>query len=192
MFPEVHPLDKATILKHLTEDFRRYRVHAGKMEGNTCPGIPESEITESDMQFSSFWVRFKTVPCKALSFWCNFTPGTDVAKPLAFAPPTDVVEVEDRSVGGRGCIPPRPGHGGTTWASQTLAGPEYKPAKEAVYEAVYTQPFGATTFFDTRLTPHVAAPDEREGVIRISLEARRLTFDIDTSNLAANDLVMRS
>ena len=190
MFPD-SSLDKAIILKHLTEDFRRYRVHAGKMQGNTCPGIPEAEITQSDMQVSSFWVRFKTVPCKAVSFWCNLTPGTDVAKPLAFASPTEVVEVEDRSVGGKGCIPPRPGHGGTIWASQTLAGPEYKPATEAMYEAVYTQPFGATTFFDTRLAPHVAAPDKREGVIRISLEARRLTFDIDTSNLAANDLVMR-
>ena len=134
------------------------------------------------MQESSFWARFDSVPSDALSFWRNLTPAIDnkIAKPLAFAPTTAMTEIEDRSVGGRGPIPPRPGHGGTMWASQTLAGPEFKPVTDAVYEAVCEQPFGSTTFFDTRFVPHVAAPDMCEGVIRLSLEARRLTFNVNT------------
>ncbi len=102
-----------------------------------------------------------------------------MARPLAFASPEMVVEVEDRSKGKP--MPPRSGAGGTKWASQTLAGPENRPKEDAIYEAMFHQPFGTTTFFDTRLNPHVAAPDNRDGATRVSLEGRRLTFSVNTA-----------
>ena len=98
--------------------------------------------------------------------------------PLAFGKPGAVELVSDRSKGKK-AIPPRTGAGGVKWASQTLAGPEYKPLAQT-YAALLEQSYGTVVVFDTRFMPHVAAHAE-EGSTRVSLEGRRLTFAVDAS-----------
>ena len=96
------PMDKEALLGHLTTDMRRFRHAKGNVEQDArFPKLPEEEITESDRNQSTFWSCFDPVPLRALNFWSNLTPSSDdtVARPLAFASPEMVVEVEDRSKG---------------------------------------------------------------------------------------------
>ena len=75
----------------------------------------------------------------------------------------------------------RPGAGGIKWPTQTLSGPELMPKPNQEYQVAREQPFGTVTFFDTRVAPHVAeVGDDRQGAIRVSIEARSLIFAVNT------------
>ena len=173
--------DKETDLRYLTTDMRRFRYARGNVQQDAqFPAIPQGEVEAGDQLPSTFWAKFLPVPVDALSFWCNLTPNEGaIAKPLAFGKPGAVELVADRSQGKRP-MPPRAGAGDIKWATQTLAGPEYKP-QEQTYAALFEQSYGTVAVFDTRFLPHVAAHEEG-GATRVSLEGRRLTFAIDASD----------
>ena len=179
--------DKMECLARLTQDMRRLRYHHSytEVDSRVAP-LPEAEVSEADKEPSTFWSAFSLVPKKAYSFSCNLTTETDerVAKPLAFAHPSKVTLVPERSLG-REPMKVRPGAQGTQWATHTLSGPEYAVAKDAEFKCVLEQPFGFVVTFDTCVAPHVAhVQDEREGATRVSLEARKLRFAVDTSKWA--------
>lgn len=176
--------DKMECLARLTQDMRRLRYHHTyrEVDSRVAP-LPEAEVHDADKEPSTFWLAFSLVPKKAHSFWCNLTTEVDerVAKPLAFAHPSQVTLVPERSLG-RKPMPVRPGAKGTQWATHTLSGPEYAVAKGAEFKCVLEQPFGFVVTFDTCVAPHVAhVQDDREGATRVSLEARKLRFAVDTS-----------
>ena len=176
--------DKMECLARLTQDMRRLRYHHTytEVDSRVAP-LPKAEVSDADKEPSTFWSAFSLVPKKAHSFWCNLTTEADerVAKPLAFAHPSQVTLVPERSLGKKP-MPVRPGAKGTPWATHTLSGPEYAVAKDAVFKCVLEQPFGFVVTFDTCVAPHVAhVQDDREGATRVSLEARKLRFPVDTS-----------
>ena len=182
-FPTEEP-DKMECLARLTQDMRRLRYHHTytEVDSRIAP-LPEAEVTDADKAPSTFWSAFSLVPKKAYSFWCNLTTEADerVAKPLAFAHPSQVTLVPERSLSKRP-MPVRTGAKGTQWATHTLSGPEYVVAKDAEFKCVLEQPFGFVVTFDTCVAPHVAhVQDDREGATRVSLEARKLRFKVDTS-----------
>ena len=171
-------------LAHLTRDMRRFRYyHTFVQRDSRVAPMLEKDVEEDDKAASTFWSAFDMVPCEALSFWWNLTPSVDecVAKALAFCDPTETEEVKDRAAT-RKPMPSRPGAGGVKWATHTLCGPELVPKPDQEYEVARRQPFGMVTVFDTRVAPHVAeVDDQRPGAIRVSVEARRLTFAVNTN-----------
>ena len=181
--------DKAECLFLLTLDMRRLRYHHTFIEkDNRVAPLAAAEVVSdppfyTDKKPSTFWSAFDLVPTDARSFWCNLTTEADerVAKPLAFAQPSKVTHVADRSLK-RTPMPPRTGAKSIMWASHTLSGPEFAVMQDAEYKCVLEQPFGFLMAFDTRKAPHVAhVEDDRANVIRVSLEARKLRFAVDTS-----------
>ena len=96
-----HGQDKAECLAKLTQDMRRLRYHHTFVEKDSrvAPLVAE-EVSDADREPSTFWSAFELVPNNASSFWCNLTTEADerVAKPLAFAHPSKVTHVADRSV----------------------------------------------------------------------------------------------
>ena len=177
-------LGEEASLMRLTRDMRRFRHHHTFVEkdGRVAPMLQE-DVEEEDKEPSTFWSAFELVPREALSFWWNVTPSEDelVAKALAFCDPKETEEVEDRAATRRP-MPSRPGAGGIKWATHTLSGPELVPKPNQEYKVVRKQPFGMVTVFDTRVAPHVAeVDDDRLDAIRVSLEARKLTFAVNTN-----------
>lgn len=175
---------KAKSLGRLTQDMRRLRYQRAyvDVDARVAP-LPKEEVGDGDEEPSTFWAAFDLVPLRASSFWCNLTPEADqrVAKPLAFAPPRDAVEVAERALT-RKPMAPRPGAESFMWATHTLSGPEYAVKPGAAYKCVPVQPFGFVTAFDTCVAPHVAhMGDDRADAIRVSLEARKLCFAVDSS-----------
>ena len=170
-------------LARLTRDMRRFRYHARfSGDGRVAP-LLDGDVEEDDKAPSTFWSAFDMVPLEASSFWMNLTPSADerVAKALAFCNPGETTEVEDRAAG-RKPLPSRPGAGGVQWATHTFGGPELVPKPEQEYKVVRQQPFGMVTAWDTRVSPHVAEiNDQRQGAIRVSVEARSLTFAVNTN-----------
>ena len=176
--------DKAECLARLTQDVRRLRYHHTfrEVDSRVAP-LAAEEVRDSDTEPPTFWSAFALVPTDANSFWCNLTVEADqrVAKPLAFAHPSKVTQVPERSLT-RGPMPPRAGAKSVMWATHTLSGPEYAVTKGAEYKCVLEQPFGFVVAFDTRVAPHAAyVQDDRVGATRVSLEARKLRFAVDTS-----------
>lgn len=183
-FAEHEQDNKAECLAKLTQDMRRLRYHHTFVEKDSrVAPLAAEEVSDTDKEPSTFWSAFELLPIDAGSFWCNLTTEADerVAKPLAFAHPSKVTHVPDRSLTKRP-MPPRVGAKSVMWASHTLSGPEYAVTPGAEYKCVLKQPFGFLVAFDTRVAPHVAhTEDDREGATRVSLEARRLRFAVDTS-----------
>ena len=186
-----HPKDLSSAeftdacLARLTRDMRRLRYHARFSGDGSVAPLLDGDVEEDDKAPSTFWSAFDMVPLEASSFWMNLTPSADerVAKALAFCNPGETTEVEDRAATKRAkTLPSRPGAGGVKWATHTFSGPELVPKPEQEYKVVRQQPFGMVTAWDTRVAPHVAEiNDQRQGAIRVSVEARRLTFAVNTN-----------